>query len=208
MPCIKVCGITDAKFAAYAAERQVDYLGLIFAETSPRCVTPDKARAIVDEVRRRDCRDSRHHAPRFCGVFTTQSAGEIALVASSTGLNTIQLHGPYGDDDVVALKAKGYEVWKLYQGNPAHEDAVLLDGRRGNTSGMADWSLVKELKASGLRVVLAGGISSSNVADAIRTGADVIDVSGSLETSPGIKSPALLDAFIAAFAASRSLETP
>ena len=73
------------------------------------------------------------------------------------------------------------------------EDAVLLDGRRGNESRRADWSLVAPLKESGRRVVLAGGISAENISAAIATGADVIDVNSSIETSPGVKSLELLD---------------
>ena len=102
------------------------------------------------------------------------------------------------DADVTALKSRGCEVWRLFRGNPTCEDAVLLDGRCGNTSGLADWSLVAPLKAAGRRVVLAGRISSANIADAIATGADILDVSSSLETSPGIKSPALLDELLLA----------
>ena len=198
MPRLNVCGIPAAAFAVEAARRGVDYLGLIFAEGSPRRVTPKMARAIAESVRSREGRDRRGLPPCLVGVFTVQDVGEIADVVSSVGLDVVQLHGAYSDIDVAALKAKGREVWRLYRGNPSCEDAVLLDGRRGNTSGMADWSLVAPLKSAGRQVVLAGGISSSNVSDAIRTGADVIDVSGSLETSPGVKSVALLDAFIAA----------
>ena len=201
MPSVKVCGVADAAFAAYAAERGVDYLGFVFAVDSPRHVTPEKACAIAASVRLRESRACRSHTPRFVGVFTTQSVSEIASIASAVGLDVVQLHGVYADDDVVALKTKGYEVWRLFRGNPACEDAVLLDGRRGNTSGMADWSFVAPLKSAGWRVVLAGGISSANVADAIRTGADVIDVSGSLETSPGVKSAVLLDGLVAALPA-------
>ena len=199
MPQLKICGITDAAFAVETARRGIDYLGLIFAEGSPRRVTVEQARQIVAVVRGtplvgRGVPDS----PRFVGVFTTQDIREIASTASAVGLDVIQLHGAYADDDVIALKAKGYEVWRLFSGNPVCEDAVLLDGRHGDTSGMADWSLVAPLKSAGWRVVLAGGITSSNVADAARTGADVIDVSSSLETSPGVKSTALLDSLITA----------
>ncbi len=76
-------------------------------------------------------------------------------------------------------------------------DAVLLDGtdgkRSGGTGKKADWSLVPALKRAGRRVVLAGGISSTNIADAMATGADVIDINSSIETAPGTKSTALLD---------------
>lgn len=199
MPCVKICGITDATFAVYAAERGIGYLGFIFAKGSPRRVTPEKAREIAALVRGRDDGACRPRPPRLVGVFTTQTAAEIKSIASSVRLDVIQLHGEYADDDVVALKASGYEVWRLYRRSPTCEDAVLLDGRCGNTSGKADWSLVAPLKASGHRVVLAGAISSANIAAALSTGADVIDVSSSLETSPGVKSPALLDALLSCF---------
>ena len=208
MPQLKICGITDAAFAVEAARRGIDYLGLIFAEGSPRRVTVEQARQIAAVVRGTSLAGRGvPDAPRLVGVFTTQDVGEIANIASAVGLDVVQLHGVYADADVVALKTKGYEVWRLFRRNPACEDAVLLDGRRGNTSGMADWSLVAPLKSAGWRVVLAGGISTSNVADAIRTGADVIDMSGSLETSPGVKSVALLDDLVAALPAEPEKDT-
>ncbi|MBR1837561.1 MAG: bifunctional indole-3-glycerol phosphate synthase/phosphoribosylanthranilate isomerase, partial [Kiritimatiellae bacterium] len=61
-------------------------------------------------------------------------------------------------------------------------------GKTGGTGRLADWGRVAELKREGRRVVLAGGISAANAADAERTGADVLDANSSLETSPGEKS--------------------
>ena len=235
MPRIKVCGVTDAAFAVEAARRGVDYLGLIFAEGSPRQVTPEKAHEIVAHVRACAVTSS-VKLPRFVGVFVRHTPEEIVDVATRVGLDAIQLHGDYGDSAVTTLKKRGYEVWRLFNavartggvdGVEGHdsprgrlrrklqqhevthrllagldldllheeslEDAVLLDGRRGNESRRADWSLVAPLKESGLRVVLAGGISAENISAAIATGADVIDVNSSIETSPGVKSLELLD---------------
>ena len=199
MPQLKICGITDAAFAVEAARRGIDYLGLIFAEGSPRRVTVEQARQIVSAVRGdplagRGVPD----APRFVGVFVNHSAEEIVKIATSLALDVIQLHGNYGAENVAALKEKGFEVWRLFveqeRDAPA---AVLLDGRKGTQCGgtgvRADWSLVEPLKRAGGRVVLAGGIAVANIADAAATGADVIDVNSSLETAPGKKSLALLD---------------
>ena len=231
MPRIKVCGVTDAAFAVEAARRGVDYLGLIFAEGSPRQVTPEKAHEIVANVRADVGTSAVKSTPRFVGVFVRHTPEEIVDVATRVGLDVIQLHGDYDDSAVTTLKKRGYEVWRLFgrtaeadgvegQDSPrgrlrckpqrneiAHrllagldlqqgeslEDAVLLDGRRGNESRRADWSLVAPLKESGRRVVLAGGISAENISAAIATGADVIDVNSSIETSPGVKSLELLD---------------
>lgn len=234
MPRIKVCGVTDAAFAVAAARRGVDYLGLIFAEGSPRQVTPEKAHEIVAHVRADVGTSAVKSTPRFVGVFVRHTPEGIVDVATRVGLDVIQLHGDYDDSAVTTLKKRGYEVWRLFnafgqvagadgvkdrdssrgclrrklqQHEVTHrllagldllheeslEDTVLLDGRRGNESRRADWSLVAPLKESGRRVVLAGGISAENISAAIATGADVIDVNSSIETSPGVKSLALLD---------------
>ena len=237
MPRIKVCGVADAAFAAEAARRGVDYLGLIFAEGSPRRVTTEKAREIVAHVRPDAGAASAKPPPRFVGVFVRHAPAEIVDVAFRVGLDVVQLHGDYDDSAVAMLKVRGFEVWRLFgasgcaagsdgvedrdsprgrlrrktqRHDVAHpllatldrlyeespEDAVLLDGRRGNESRRADWSLVAPLKQAGRRVVLAGGISAENISAAIATGADVIDVNSSIETSPGVKSIALLDALL------------
>ena len=188
---LKVCGINNAEFAVHAAKLGVDYLGLIFAEKSPRRVTVEQAREIVAAA----------SGPKFVGVFTTQPPDEIERTASSLGLNTVQLHGNYDDSAVSALKNAGFEVWAL-EGSPASAsaDAVLVDGRDGERCGgtgrVADWSVVHALKAARRRVVLAGGISALNVRQAAATGADVIDVNSSLETAPGVKCAGLLNAFV------------
>ena len=234
MPRIKVCGVTDAAFAVAAARHGVDYLGLIFAEGSPRQVTPEKAHEIVAHVRADVGTSAVKSTSRFVGVFVRHTPEEIVDVATRVGLDVIQLHGDYDDFAVATIKGRGYEVWRLFnafgqvagadgvkdrdssrgclrrklqQHEVTHrllagldllheeslEDAVLLDGRRGNESRRADWSLVAPLKESGRRVVLAGGISAENISAAIATGADVIDVNSSIETSPGVKSLELLD---------------
>lgn len=205
MPKLKVCGITDAAFAVEAARRGVDYLGLIFAEGSPRRVTTEQASRIIAAVR--GCNVS--NAPRFVGVFVNHSVEEIEKIASSLRLTVIQLHGNYGAEKIEALKSKGYEVWKLLEEDidlsaqeKVRTDAVLLDGRKGTQCGgtgmRADWSLVGPLKRAGRRVVLAGGISAANVADAIATDADIIDANSTLETAPGVKTVDRLDALLAA----------
>ena len=200
MPQLKICGITDAAFAVEAARRGIDYLGLIFAEGSPRRVTVEQAHEIAAAVS--VWRTSQSATPRLVGVFVKHTPSEIADIAACVGLDAIQLHGDYDSDAVTYLKSKGYKVWRLYRSDTgttgiqpvdANEDAMLLDGRRGTESHRADWSLVAPLKRDGHRVVLAGGISAANIADAIATGADIIDVNSSIEVSPGVKSVALLD---------------
>lgn len=194
MPELKICGVTDAAFAVEAARKGADYLGFVFAANSPRRIDAVRAREIAAAAK----------GPKFAGVFTGGDALEIAEIAACVPLDVVQLHGVFPAETVAELKGRGFEVWRLYDGAFAGEDATLLDGRSGGRTGgtgkLADWSLVAGLRRAGRRVVLAGGISADNIAAAVATGADIIDVNSSLEVSPGVKSVERLDAFIGEFA--------
>ncbi|MBQ3340662.1 MAG: phosphoribosylanthranilate isomerase [Kiritimatiellae bacterium] len=179
-PKLKVCGVNDAAFAAAAEARGVDYLGFIFAEGSPRRVTPDEAAAITARL---------SGAARRVGVFVRETPDEIVRVMRHAGLDVVQLHRRASETDVAALHAAGYEVWTLAGGAPG--DAVLFDSSHGDGE--------TALRRGPWRTVLAGGISAENVAAALSLRPDVIDVSGSLETSPGRKDVSLLDEFVRAF---------
>lgn len=192
MQALKICGIRSAAFAALAAKAQVDYLGFIFAERSPRRVTPREALELGAVLPRR---------VRRVGVFGLCPLAQVIATAREAKLDVVQLHDEaWSREAAEALKAAGYEVWALVNSAlplassaAAVADAVLLDGRAGGVKGgtgqRADWSLVAAFKAAGRRVVLAGGISPENIAEARMTQADVLDVNSSLETAPGIKSP-------------------
>ena len=189
---LKICGITDGCFARAAAEGGVDYLGFIFASKSPRCVTPERAAEIVAAVRK-------VASPRMVGVFTPRPVADILCVADEVGFDVVQLHGRYAPEDVAAVKASGREVWLLDDGGDPGAtvaDGLLIDGvkgdRLGGTGERSDWSRVAVVKAAGKKAILAGGLSVENIADAYATGADVLDVNSSLETSPGVKSLDLL----------------
>lgn len=193
---IKICGINDAAFALAACAR-ADYLGFIFASRSPRRVDISQAEAIARTVR------ARSSQVKFAGVFTEGPIASIATIARRVPLEVVQLHGDFTAADVATLQSAGLEVWRLdTDGEPRGEDALLLDGSVGGVSGgtgkSADWSRASRLAAAGRRIVLAGGIGAGNLAAAARTGAAVLDINSSLETSPGQKSPALLGQLFAA----------
>jgi len=177
---LKICGVNDAAFAAEAERLGADYVGVIFAEGSPRRVAPEKAREIVSALSGR---------ARVVGVFTSAGVAEVATVAGRLGIGIVQLHRRASASDVAALKAAGFEVWALAGGAPA--DALLFDSSHGDGE--------TEIRRGPWRAVIAGGISEATLASALRSGADVIDASGSLETSPGVKSPELLRRFMAQF---------
>lgn len=192
MPRLKVCGVTRPEFASEAVRRGVDYIGMIFVDGSPRRVDMNAALNIV----------SAEKGAKVVGVFANASVDEIVSTARRVPLNVVQLHGAYGGEAVAALKQLGFEVWRLDDGGAsAGEDATLVDGsdgrRRGGTGKLADWSRVATLKREGRCVVLAGGLSADNIAEAAATGADVLDVNSSLEIAPGEKSIVKLDELLA-----------
>lgn len=185
---LKICGITDSAFACAAAEGGVDYLGFIFSSKSPRCVTPERATEIVAAVRKAA-------SPRMVGVFTLRPVADVLRVADAVGFDVVQLHGKFSPEDVAAVKASGREVWLLDGGGDpgaTAADGILIDGVKGNLVGgtgeRSDWSRVPVVQAAGKKAILAGGLSAANIAAARATGADVLDVNSSLETSPGVKS--------------------
>ena len=175
-PAIKVCGVNDAAFAAEAERLGADYLGFIFAEGSPRRV------GVSDVIRIRARLSGR---ARCVGVFTTATVPEILDVVRACGLDVVQLHRRAMSEDVAALRAAGLEVWTLAGG--AAGDAVLFDSSHGDGE--------TTLRRGAFRTVLAGGVSAENLAEFVAQRPDVIDVSGSLETSPGVKSAELLRKF-------------
>ena len=179
-PALKVCGINDAEFAVAAEARGADYLGFIFAEGSPRRVTPETAAAISARL---------SGASRRVGVFVRETPAEIDQVMRRARLDVVQLHRRASAEDVKALREAGYEVWTLAGGEPG--DAVLFDSSHGDGE--------TAFRRGPWRTVLAGGISAENIAEALALDPDVVDISGSLETSPGCKDISLLDAFLAAF---------
>ena len=184
---IKVCGVNDVDFAVEAERLGANYLGFIFAEGSPRRVTPD----LVREARRR-----LQGTARCVGVFTTATIEEIIETVRFCGLQTVQLHRRARPQEVESLRAAGLEVWTLAGG--AEGDAVLFDSSHGDGE--------TELRKGAFKSVLAGGISAENVGEALARGAAVIDVSGSLESSRGVKSIGRLKAFFKALAEAKGKE--
>ena len=220
-PKLKICGVRDGAFARRAEELGVDYLGFIFAEKSPRYVTPDAAAAIAATLGRArgpvfakatTGKPQRVAPVKLVGVFTTSTIEEIQQISRKILLDVVQLHSrEYGADEISRLKAAGLEVWQLgakedkakvadfvnSREGAVVPDAVLLDGWAGTLCGgtgrRADWEFASELASAGVRVVLAGGLSSANIGAAAATGCAVLDVNSSIEESPGVKTLALLE---------------
>jgi phosphoribosylanthranilate isomerase len=203
---VKICGLTRAVDAELADAAGAAYLGVIFAG-GPRERSPVEARATLSGRR-----------ARKVGVFAAQSAAEIGQIASTVGLDVVQVHGAADPERIQALRAAtGLEIWAVVRtpdgvlGDDAEAladaaDALvvdaLVDGRLGGTGVPVPWGALGEsLDAmhTGHRIVLAGGLTPENVAEAISyVSPMVVDVSSGVESAPGIKDHARIRAFVAA----------
>ena len=189
-PEIKICGINDALFALEAARLGVDYLGFIFETSSPRCVDVMQASVIATQLGASQLGERASHQferkPRLVGVFVRQTPSEILDIMDRAGLDIVQLRAT--PEDVAALRASGREIWTLAGGAPG--DGVLFDSSHGDGESA--------FRKGAYKSILAGRLSAENAAEAIATGADVLDFNSSLETSPGCKSIQLLHDLISA----------
>jgi phosphoribosylanthranilate isomerase len=203
---IKICGLTRPVDAEFADAAGADYLGVIFAG-GPREKTPIQARETLSGRR-----------ARKVGVFAAQSEEAIATLVEMIGLQVVQLHAAADADRVNRVRAAtGAEVWAvirtsdglLPKGTEAlceAADALLIDtlavGQLGGSGIALPWDRLGEsLDALDYhpRIVLAGGLTADNVAEAIDYVApSVVDVSSGVEQSPGIKDHARIRAFVAA----------
>lgn len=204
---VKICGITRLEDAQAAVSAGATALGFIFWPGSPRAVDPQLARTIVASL------------PPFIttvGVFADQPAAFVNDVANVAQLGAVQLHGGETVDYVSAisrpvvkalairdgreLDAGGIDVW------PSRV-LVLLDAhdpvRKGGTGRTVDWSVAAAI-ARRRPVILAGGLTPDNVADAIEGVRPFgIDVSSGVEAAPGIKDHGRVKALIEAVHGSR-----
>ena len=195
----KVCGLTASEDATAARQSGATYGGLIFARRSPRRVGLDQARVVRDGV-----------ALAWVGVFADQPPEEIAATARSLELSAVQLHGEESPDTVRQVRERvpaSCEVWRAVRlGNrvPLRQasgaDRLLLDGPA--TSQPFDWTLLEDYPER-TAVLLAGGLTPENAAEAAGFGTYGLDVSSGVEAAPGRKDLGLLRRF---FAARRILE--
>src|SRR5436190_6442343 len=180
---LKICGLTNEGDAAHAAAAGATALGVVFAPSSPRCISPDRARDIVEAV---------PAAIPVVGVFVNAALEEIVAVVAHTGIRIVQLHGDEPERYAAALKLPLLRATGVDVALDAWPTATLLldavsGEERGGTGRRVDWE-----RAAGVarqrRTVLAGGLTADNVAEAIATVKPFgVDVSSGVEASPGRK---------------------
>ncbi|MCI0403708.1 MAG: phosphoribosylanthranilate isomerase [Acidobacteria bacterium] len=200
---VKVCGITTLDDALVAAAAGADALGFNFWPESPRYLEPARAAEIIALL------------PPFVaavGVFVNEPPRSVERIAQAAGVRAVQLHGDEPPQDVDMLTATGLTVVKAFRVGRqfraqalkqyAGAGAFLLDasvkGKRGGTGKSFDWKKARGANRYG-RVLLAGGLTAENVAEAVREAQPFgVDVCTGVESKPGVKDHSLLRDFVRA----------
>ncbi|MCI0305138.1 bifunctional indole-3-glycerol-phosphate synthase TrpC/phosphoribosylanthranilate isomerase TrpF [Cronobacter sakazakii] len=180
----KVCGLTRPQDAQSAWQAGALYGGLIFVGSSPRAVSDEQARAVIDA------------APlRYVGVFRDASVEDVVAKANAFSLAAVQLHGDEDQTYISALRASLPEttaIWKaqsvshaLPPRNLQYVDRYVLDNGQGGTGQRFDWSLLEGQTLD--NVMLAGGLGADNCVQAAQLGCAGLDFNSGVESAPGIK---------------------
>ncbi len=195
---VKICGITNFEDAMAAVDFGADALGFVFYKESPRHITPEKAAAIIK------------YLPPFVqsvGVFVDETAETIEHTIASCCIDMIQMHGSEPPDKckssrrvIKAIRIKNLDSLAPLAGYRGMVSAFLLDAYApdalGGSGRAFNWDIAVEAKQFG-RIILAGGLSPQNVADAVRHVRPYgVDVSSGVEQAKGKKDLAKMRSFI------------
>ena len=197
---VKICGITSTADALAAVEAGADALGFMFYAPSPRCVSFASAAEIIGEL-----------PPLVAkvGVFVNPTEEEVRRVIAECDIDTLQFHG---EESPEFCRRFGLKVIKAFRVRDAEslqptkdfpKEAWLLDsyvaGQLGGTGARFNWDLATDAARRHRSVLLAGGLTPENAAEAVRKVRPYgLDVSSGVESAPGKKDAAKVRAFIAA----------
>jgi phosphoribosylanthranilate isomerase len=205
---IKICGLRTPEALDVALESGADLVGFVFFAPSPRHLGLEAARILSQRVQGRAGK-----------VALTVDANDETLydIVAALKPDMLQLHGTETPDRVVAVRTRfGLPVMKALPISTRADlspvrlyakvaDRLIFDARApqdatrpGGLGKPFDWTLLADLDA-GVPFMLSGGLDANNVGEAIRvTSAPGVDVSSGIESSPGVKDPDKIRAFIRA----------
>jgi phosphoribosylanthranilate isomerase len=203
---VKICGIKTLDIALAAIEAGADMLGFNFYPPSSRYISPEKCAEIVASLK--DAGISVINV----GVFVNDDTLRVQEILDLCSLDLAQLSGDETQEDLAALKGKAFKALRPKSLAEADEQlvmfgrnqtpALLVDahvkGAYGGTGETGDWAIAQHL-ATRTPILLAGGLNPENVVAAVRVvNPWGVDVASGVESSPGVKDPARISAFIAA----------
>ncbi|MBS4027324.1 MAG: phosphoribosylanthranilate isomerase [Ignavibacteriales bacterium] len=187
-PFVKICGITNFEDALYCTELGANYLGFIFYERSPRNISIESAKEIVQQFPKEI---------KKVGVFVNKDSLGIKRIIENVGLDMIQLSGNekvqdcFGFD-VPVMKSLSINSQEDFEyAKQFSVEAILVDSKTENEFGgtglLSNWEMAKRLK-SFHEIFLAGGLNPGNIRKAIATVQPfAVDVNSGVEKSPGKK---------------------
>jgi phosphoribosylanthranilate isomerase len=205
MALVKICGITNLDDALAAVDAGADALGFNFYQRSPRYITPETARTIIDGLPANVL---------TVGVFVNEELHTIEKSASEAGVSVLQLHG--SESPEYCKQLQGRYVIKVFAARDEFTPEAVLDydvqaimldafdkeaagGIGGGTGKLSNWAVARKTRELFPRLFLAGGLSAENVGDAIELVKPyAVDACSSLESAPGRKDHARVRAFVAA----------
>jgi phosphoribosylanthranilate isomerase len=203
---VKICGIKTIEIARAAMEAGADMLGFNFYPPSSRYINPEKCAEIISVLM------PDHVSLVTVGIFVNETPQRVKEIMETCSLDLAQLAGDESAKELAALEGKAFKAvrprslaeadrfLKAFGRNQA--PALLVDahvkGAYGGTGETSDWALAKHL-AEQAPILLAGGLNSENVAAAVKAvNPWGVDVASGVESSPGVKEPSKISAFISA----------
>ncbi len=199
MTIIKICGIKTLKDTLAAIDAGADYLGFNFYPKGVRFIEKEICAEITSVLKRE------HPHIKRVGVFVNYSVAEVKNILDTCSLDLAQLHGDETPEMFAQLAPRAF---KAFRGIPADitgyerngVPAFLVDaavkGMYGGSGVTADWSAAAEL-AKKYPLLLAGGLTPENVADAVgRVNPWGVDVASGIESAPGEKDADKMKAFV------------
>jgi phosphoribosylanthranilate isomerase len=210
---IKICGIKTLKDALAAIEAGADYLGFNFYPKSVRFIEKSACAEITSVLKRE------YPQVKLVGVFVNSPVDEIKDILQTCSLDLAQLHGDETPEMVASFNSKAFKAIRLSSPESAETSvypflqsairyplqesalpALLIDaavkGVYGGSGVTADWAAAAKL-AQQYPLLLAGGLTPENVADAVRQVQPWgVDVASGVESAPGEKDAGKMEKFV------------
>ena len=201
---IKICGVLDNHTMSTISNLNVDYVGLVFFEKSPRNISIEKAKSIIKNL---------NNSTKIVALTVNATDQFLSNIVTNLSPDYIQLHGkesPYRCFEIKkkfktkiikAISAKSSRILNFEINRYKFiTDKIIIDSPKDHLPGgngkTFNWKILKKEKKK-IDWLLAGGINLSNVSKAIKiTKTKGLDISSGVEISKGIKSPKLIKSFV------------
>ena len=203
---VKICGIKTLEIALASVDAGADMLGFNFYPPSSRYIRVETCAQIVAGLK------AAGKSVVNVGVFVNEQPRRIRETMEICSLDLVQLAGDESPDDLAALDGKAFKAVRprslaeadkmLKNFGCSQPPALLVDahikGAYGGTGETGDWAIAQYLAARA-PVLLAGGLNPGIVAEAVRAvNPWGVDVASGVESSPGVKDPSKISAFVSA----------